>query len=109
MGRICFGLHHYRPACTYYARSHELVGENYVTYYNLGIALFELGDLAGAERLLQKCLQLNEYERAIVWLAKARNERARRVAESLPEWQCGGTLGTFQCIFACHLTGLAVL
>jgi tetratricopeptide (TPR) repeat protein len=88
MGRICFGLGHYRPALRYYAYSHELVGESYITFYNMGIALYELGDLHGAERMLQRSLALNEYDRSIIWLAKTRKERQQRLLDGLSDYSC---------------------
>jgi tetratricopeptide (TPR) repeat protein len=84
MGRLCFGLGYYQPALEYYAHSHALVGANYVTYYNLGIALYELGDLAGAARLLRLSLVAEPtYERALTWLARTQDDLRQRAAQGL--------------------------
>ena len=85
MGRICFGLGMYKPALEHYANSHCVIGSNHVTYYNIGIVLYELGDFAAAERLLLKSLQLDtNYDRSLTWLAKTREELQRRRQNALP-------------------------
>mmetsp|Transcript_32669 Transcript_32669/g.40148 ORF Transcript_32669/g.40148 Transcript_32669/m.40148 type:complete len:521 (-) Transcript_32669:393-1955(-) len=75
MGRLYYGLQMPRDGLKYYSSSVEIAGEHHVTYYNMGLCHYSLGEKRDAIECFSKSACLNEsYVKASNWLEKVRRE-----------------------------------
>jgi hypothetical protein len=72
LGRVCMGLGAYDAAMQLFTDSNASAGEHHVTWHNIGLCKWFLGDTTGAIGCFEASLALqNDYEEAGKWLAKA--------------------------------------
>jgi len=76
IGRFYYGIREYADALKFYRDSSETIGEHHVTYHNMGLCYYSLGELQTSLTYFDKSLELNaEYEKAQSWKKKVLNEQ----------------------------------
>jgi Tetratricopeptide repeat len=75
-GRLLMGVRDYQSAIDFFARSNELCGEHHVTWHNMGICCYYLGDYDNALECFKSSLSLkSDYAEARLWWDKASSKR----------------------------------
>ncbi|CAM9108344.1 unnamed protein product [Choristocarpus tenellus] len=75
IGRFYYGIRDYKNALRFYQDSSENVGEHHVTFHNMGLCYYSMGELEKARSNFDKALELNSnYEKARSWHRKVQEE-----------------------------------
>jgi len=75
IGRFYYGVLKYSEALKYYGISTNTLGEHHVTYHNMGLCQYSLGNLDSALTYFRKALALKKtYEKASNWIEKVTRE-----------------------------------
>lgn len=78
VGRFYYGIREHEKALQFYRTSTEHTGEHHVTFHNMGLCYYSLGQLDVALLNFEKSLQLNcDYEKARSWHQKVQREIQR--------------------------------
>ena len=81
VGRFYYGIREHEKALQFYRTSTEHIGEHHVTFHNMGLCHYSLGDLDQAMHNFNKSLGLNDaYEKARTWQHKVQREIEQRTA-----------------------------
>lgn len=79
VGRFYYGIREHEKALQFYRTSTEHTGEHHVTFHNMGLCYYSLGQLDVALQNFEKSLQLNaDYEKARSWHQKVSREIERQ-------------------------------
>lgn len=79
VGRFYYGIREHEKALQFYRTSTEHIGEHHVTFHNMGLCYYSLGQLDIALQNFEKSLQLNaDYEKARSWQQKVSREIERQ-------------------------------
>jgi tetratricopeptide (TPR) repeat protein len=72
VGRILMGLQRYREAIAKFDFSNQHIGTHHITYHNIGICYYYLGEFKESFEAFQRCLELNaNYAEAKLWIDRA--------------------------------------
>ena len=83
VGRLYYGLRMYQKAIQFYRTSIKFSGEHHVTFHNMGLCHYSLGQLHLAMQNFNKALLLkNDYAKARAWQQKLLREQEVDVASS---------------------------
>ncbi|CAM9189028.1 unnamed protein product [Discosporangium mesarthrocarpum] len=75
IGRFYYGIREYQNALRFYQDSSANVGEHHVTFHNMGLCYYSMGDLERAKLNFEDALGLNaDYEKARSWHRKVQQE-----------------------------------
>lgn len=75
IGRFYYGIRMYDKALSFYRDSSVKIGEHHVTYHNMGLCHYSMGNYKTALEHFSMSLQLNkDYEKARSWQQKVMNE-----------------------------------
>ncbi|CAM9967119.1 unnamed protein product [Pylaiella littoralis] len=97
IGRFYYGIREYENALGFYRDSSENVGQHHVTFHNMGLCYYSMGDLHEAKTNFELALGLNaNYEKAKSWQRKVNQELTfpevnRELALNGPASTCTGT------------------
>jgi len=79
VGRFYYGIREHEKALQFYRTSTEHIGEHHVTFHNMGLCYYSLGQLDVALDHFEKSLVLNDvYEKARSWHQKVSREIERQ-------------------------------
>ena len=79
VGRFYYGIREHEKALQFYRTSTEHIGEHHVTFHNMGLCYYSLGQLDVALEHFEKSLNLNaDYEKARSWHQKVSREIDRQ-------------------------------
>uniref|UniRef100_A0A7S3K0C6 type II protein arginine methyltransferase n=1 Tax=Aureoumbra lagunensis TaxID=44058 RepID=A0A7S3K0C6_9STRA len=94
VGRFYYGIREHEKALQFYRISTEHIGEHHVTFHNMGLCHYSLGQLDTALEHFEKSLGLNaNYEKARSW-----HQKVSREFERQQQIQIGGTQSHNQAI-----------
>jgi len=75
IGRFYYGCLKYGEALKYYGLSSDTLGEHHVTFHNMGLCHYSMGNLETALGYFKKALALKStYEKAASWIEKVSKE-----------------------------------
>ncbi|CAN0433470.1 unnamed protein product, partial [Ectocarpus sp. 8 AP-2014] len=75
IGRFYYGIREYENALGFYRDSSESVGQHHVTFHNMGLCYYSMGDLHQAKINFELALDMNaNYEKAKSWQRKVHQE-----------------------------------
>ncbi|CAM9408782.1 unnamed protein product [Scytosiphon promiscuus] len=75
IGRFYYGIREYQSALGFYRDSSDNVGQHHVTFHNMGLCYYSMGDLQQAKTNFELALGLNaNYEKAKSWQRKVHQE-----------------------------------
>ncbi|CAB1118630.1 unnamed protein product [Ectocarpus sp. CCAP 1310/34] len=75
IGRFYYGIREYENALEFYRDSSESVGQHHVTFHNMGLCYYSMGDLHQAKINFELALGMNpNYEKAKSWQRKVHQE-----------------------------------
>ncbi|CAM9170445.1 unnamed protein product [Ectocarpus fasciculatus] len=75
IGRFYYGIREYESALRFYRDSSESVGQHHVTFHNMGLCYYSMGDLHQAKINFELALDMNaNYEKAKSWQRKVHQE-----------------------------------
>ena len=88
LGRVCMGLADYASARELFHASNSTAGEHHVSWHNIGLCGWFLGEDTAAVAAFEKCLAMSpEYAEAHKWMGKAKARMASTAAADASEVQ----------------------
>lgn len=68
IGRFFYGIREYEKALRHYTNSSDNIGEHHVTFHNMGLCYYSMGEMTTALECFEKSLAMhNDYEKARTW------------------------------------------
>ena len=75
IGRFYYGIRQYADAVKYYTVSSDTIGQHHVTFHNMGLCYYSMGQPERSIQYFEQAIGLNDkYEKAVSWLTKVKLE-----------------------------------
>ncbi|GMI62452.1 hypothetical protein ScalyP_jg792 [Parmales sp. scaly parma] len=94
IGRFYYGIRQYADAVKYYTVSSDTIGQHHVTFHNMGLCYYSMGQPERSIHYFEQAIGLNDkYEKAVSWLTKVKLEietASKKEKEKEKEKEGGG-------------------